>query len=253
MAELRRILIDPKRINSINDSERLLRLDIDESHYLRRVLRLRKDDNIAIIDGIGSLWEASIYNDEFLKFKFSLDKPIKKKSRNFPLLCLAVVLPRRGFDEMLRMICEIGIDTIQPLTSTRKNPRIKETYSRWNQIIKESVELSERLWTPNLLQSIHVDDWLENKPLDSKIAIAHTRDNNLPKIHNWLEGLDINLKQVWVLIGPEGGWTREELNKASDEYSQLINLGKSILRTSTASVYSTVSMVSWREIKKNLN
>ncbi len=58
----------------------------------------------------------------------------------------------------------------------------------------------------------------------------------------------LNCNEVWVAIGPEGGWTPQE-EKAAIENGWLgVSLGKNILRTSTASIGATENMVSWRRV-----
>ena len=56
VAELRRLLIEPKRLAD-RDSNGCLVLHDDERHYLRRVLRLRAGSPVAVVDGRGHLWE----------------------------------------------------------------------------------------------------------------------------------------------------------------------------------------------------
>ena len=58
MAELRRLLIAPDRLNALDGASQTLVLDSTEQHYLRRVLRCRVGDEVAVVDGVGSLWTA---------------------------------------------------------------------------------------------------------------------------------------------------------------------------------------------------
>ena len=71
-------------------------------------------------------------------------------------------VPKRGFDEILRMSCEIGVDIIQPIVSDRSVVRIDGNgrISRWEGIIREAVEQSERLWRPELRSILVVKNWL---------------------------------------------------------------------------------------------
>ena len=60
MAEKRRLFIDPNRLCDEIDSNGELKLTPDESHYLSRVLRMRSEDMLEVIDGKGHLWNANI-------------------------------------------------------------------------------------------------------------------------------------------------------------------------------------------------
>ena len=66
MAELRRLLVDPARLDRLADGERQLQLLPDESHYLRRVLRLRSGDAVAVVDGTGGCWTACLLGSDQL-------------------------------------------------------------------------------------------------------------------------------------------------------------------------------------------
>ena len=56
-------------------------------------------------------------------------------------------------------------------------------------------------------------DWLETLPPESAISIATTRINGLKNISTWLFELNHGVKEIWVAIGPEGGWTAKEYSR----------------------------------------
>ena len=60
--------------------------------------------------------------------------------------------------------------------------------------------------------------------------------------------MNINVKQIWVAIGPEGGWTHEENDIAVQAGWDQVNLGESILTTSTASIAAIHAIVSCRRL-----
>ena len=112
MAELRRLFIEHLRLKKNLGPDRSLSLGSKEAHYLKRVLRLRRGDLIEVVDGVGHLWGAVFQGDTSIKVSSLLDFPLKTQPRPKPLVGLAVVIPKRGFDELLRMSCEIGVDII---------------------------------------------------------------------------------------------------------------------------------------------
>ena len=248
-AELRRLLIESVRLKKEMKLDRVLDLNPNENHYLKRVLRLRSGDSIAVVDGIGHLWEATLGLGDTLKLSTPFDCPIEEQFRPNPLIGVAVVLPKRGFDELLRMSCEIGVDIIQPLSSERGVIRMNEkgkTFRR-DGIIKEAVEQSERLWAPKLRRIIDFKDWVSERPSKATFAFAVTRVPSANDLQLWMMGLTQEIDQLWVAIGPEGGWTQEEILFAKEAGCIEVQFGKSILRTSTAAVAVTQSMVSWRQ------
>ena len=248
MAELRRLLIESIRLKESKANKWLLSLERKESHYLKRVLRLRKGDVIAVIDGIGHLWEATVQVDDSIQLSSPFDSPLQEQSRPNPLIGLAVVLPKRGFDELLRMSCEIGVDFIQPLCSDRGIVRMdgEGRSLRWKGIIREAVEQSERLWCPELRRIIDVKDWLGAKHSKVGYAFASTRMLKPIDFQSWMMRLNEGIDQVWIMIGPEGGWTPNEQVLAKESGCIEVQIGDSIMRTSTAAVSASQLMVSWR-------
>ncbi len=249
MAELRRLLIESGRLKADVDVDRFLTLTSKETHYLKRVLRLRKGDLIAIVDGIGHIWNATVQDGNSIELCSSLDCPLDEQPRQNPLIGLAVALPKKGFDELLRMSCEMGVDIIQPLSSERGVVRIEgEGRSlRWKGILREAVEQSERLWCPDLLSICDVQDWLKDRPSKYACAFASPRLSRSIDLQVWMMGPMKDIDQIWVAIGPEGGWTPEEQFLAKELGCIEVQIGESILRTVTAAVAATQLMVAWRK------
>ena len=81
MAELRRLLIEPERLKKL-ECERLLPLKANESHYLSRVLRLRRGELIEIVDGVGNLWKAALNGPDSVLVHSSQHSPIAKQTNN---------------------------------------------------------------------------------------------------------------------------------------------------------------------------
>ena len=251
MAEKRRLFINPNRLSDEIDSNGELILTSNESHYLSRVMRMRSEDLLEVIDGKGHLWNAKIVEKKTIKLTNGFDKPLQVVSRESPLIGIAVVIPKKGFENFLQMSCEIGIDIIQPLISKRSVVKEcnKEKIIRYQKIIGEAVEQSERLWCPEVMHALNFPNWVNNLSSDSKIGFATTRSEHLEDCVNWLKGTSHKVNQVWVVIGPEGGWNKEEEALAFDSGFVGISIGNTILRTSTAAVSACQLMTSWRRLK----
>ena len=249
MAELRRILVESHRLTGTDANEGLLHLNSNEAHYLRRVLRLRVDNPLAVVDGIGHLWEAHLQEGDYLKLATPITHPISHQPCPTPQLCLAVVLPRRGFEEVLRMCCELGINLIQPLRSERSTPQAEDRPARWKVILREAIEQSEQLWQPTLLPLVETSKLWTSPSVNDVFAIATTRRMGLTDLQLWNEGLAQGFDHLWVAIGPEGGWSPNEESSAEGAGWVPVGLGDSILRTCTAAVAATQTTVSTRRIR----
>jgi len=151
------------------------------------------------------------------------------------------------------MSCEIGVDIIQPLISKRSVVKEcnNEKIIRFQKIIHEAVEQSERLWSPKLMQVLTFPNWINDLPSEAQIGFATTRIQNLQDCVNWLKETSHKVNQVWVVIGPEGGWNKDEEALAFDSGLSGVSMGETILRTSTAAVSACQLMTSWRRLKSS--
>jgi len=254
MAEKRRLFINPNRLSDEIDLDGELKLRSDESHYLSRVMRMRSEDLLEVVDGKGHLWNAQIVEKKTIKLTNGFDKPLQEVSRKKPLISIAAVIPKKGFENFIQMSCEIGVDIIQPLISKRSVVKEchKEKIIRYQKIIHEAVEQSERLWSPELMPVLTFTNWINDLPSEAKIGFATTRIEGLQDCVNWLKEKPYNVNQVWMVIGPEGGWNKDEEALAFDSGFVGVSMGETILRTSTAAVSACQLMTSWRRLESSL-
>ncbi len=146
------------------------------------------------------------------------------------------------------MTTEIGIDVIQPIISERQIKKMSNQslkMDRWDSIIKESVEQSERLWRPELYNFIELYDWINSLNKNDFVSISITRNDNTIGLRKWISNLKINKEKnfiIWNVIGPEGGWSTNEIVKFRNLKMQFIKLSENILRTSTAAI-NTASLL----------
>ena len=248
MAELRRLIITDDRLKDSSCRDNNIALTAAEAHYISRVMRYKYGDQLHIVDGKGNLWLSQILSANIIKLLSNFEQPICFEPPVKPLTGLAVVVPKQGFDDVLRMSCELGIDLLQPLYSDHSVLKdINEgRFMRWENIINESIEQSERLWKPELKSCIHFHDWIKNYRSNNDIAICTTRLKNSIPFEEFLLNLSQEISSLWTLIGPEGGWSMPEIYLANENGYKNVKLGDSILRTSTASISATQSMMSWR-------
>ena len=103
MTENRRLFIDQNRLNAEKGDNEDLIITSSESHYLFRVMRMRIGDFITIIDGKGHLWKAKIETEKVVRLTTGFESPLLTETREKALICLAVAIPKKGFDNVLQM------------------------------------------------------------------------------------------------------------------------------------------------------
>nr|YP_002049456.1 hypothetical protein PCC_0836 [Paulinella chromatophora]ACB43246.1 hypothetical protein PCC_0836 [Paulinella chromatophora] len=251
MKELRRLFISHHRLGYSNE----FKLRASESHYLTKVLRYRIGDCFAVIDGVGRLWSAILMDRERAQLEQKITIPLVSTMAPSPQLELAIALPRRGFDDLLQITSELGIDRIQPLIVKHCVTNKDISLDRCKAILQESTEQCERLWTPFCGDPCLFYNWIEQKDSDAaknetRVKLfATTRRGGLISLVKLLNqnSSKISLSQSLSLaIGPEGGWTLNEEQRAEAAGWQAVSLGPRILKTRTAAIVAGAIMSNWR-------
>jgi len=255
--EWRRLLIEPARLAAA--TEGLVALEAEESHYLRRVLRLRPGDRFALIDGRGRLWSALLHGADQARLEQPQAQPLVCRPAPAPPLELVVAPPKRDTDVLVRMACELGIDRLTLVQAERRvAPPLAA--ARAQAIVREACEQSERLWLPQLVLDPPLDQALNpraesatvdacpGQPLPVLSLLATPRSPDLPSLLQALgQAGAVAAAGVRLAIGPEGGWTPAEQERALGWGWRPVSLGETILRSSTAAVAAASLMAAWRE------
>ena len=213
-----------------------LSLTVEQQHYLIRVLRLQPGDRFLVLNGQGSLWLATL-NQTGEKASLSASaKESAQETVSFsvkPRITLAACLPKQGFDEVVRQVTELGVSEIVPVISDRTllRPSLNKL-QRWRRISAEAAEQSERLVVPKIYDPISLVKWL-NERADTCRYLCTAR---YTKRHLLSVCLSANTKDIVVAVGPEGGWTGSEIEKAIAVGYQSVTLGTGVLRAVTAAV-----------------
>ncbi len=222
---MQRLMVEPSQ--AVADH---LRLTSAQQHYLYRVLRLGAGQQFVALDGHGQQWIATLTADSDLATLVAA--PPSTEANQAPI-ALVIALPKgSGFDEVVRQTTELGVSTLQPVISNRTlhqpNPKKLE---RWQRIAAEATEQSERLLLPEILSPLPWRDYL-NQAGDGNQWICVAR-GDAPHLLAVAQASDLTIPAV-VAIGPEGGWTENEVEGAIAAGFQPVSLGSCILRAVTA-------------------
>jgi len=204
-------------------------LHTEEARHCTQVVRKRVGEVIPIVDGKGSYYEATII--EITK-KTCVTKIIKQdpsfSKRNFHLHI--GIAPTKNMDRLewfVEKATEIGIDEITPILcqrSERRRVRIdrleKKALSAMKQSLKATLPIVNDLTL--FKEAIQIKDTNSLKMIAQGAAAIALQDNYQAK------------KNVYILIGPEGDFTNDEMEAALTAGFQGVNLGRNRLRTETA-------------------
>jgi 16S rRNA (uracil1498-N3)-methyltransferase len=243
--EQRRLLIAPERL-ALVEADAVLPLSNEESRYLTRVLRYSAGACFAVVDGCGHLWQAELLERDEARLLQSLETPLQDQPAQVPRLVLAAAVVKRDFDLVVRMAVELGVDRLVPLLCERTAVLGQIRSERWQTIAAEAAEQCERLWMPRIDEPTPVQGVLE-QPAAATRYWATTRRGSLPLLQPQLQATAGGAAdELWLACGPEGGWSESEEGSAAAAGWIPVQLGPTILRSSTASVAGMALLSHWR-------
>jgi len=205
------------------------RLEPDDVHHLVKVLRIRESDVISVSDGRGSWATATLRPDGELGL---LEGPHFVPAPTHRLGVAFVPVKGEKPELVVQKLTEIGIDDIYPLAPTAYSvvkweaDRAEKHHVRLAKVAREAAMQSRRVWLPE----VHRVQMLANLMADHTVAFAEPG------------GAPIDASHHLVVVGPEGGFSHEELHGAP----ATVSLGESVLRAETAAIVAGTLMVSLR-------
>ncbi len=219
-----RLLLD------VNDHQ--VRLNSEQEHYLKRVLRLQDGDRFVVMDGLGKTWLAHLAGACAV-----LDELLQENCELPLTITLMVALPKgNAFEDIVRCCTELGVRNIIPIQSEYSllAPSAQKL-ARWRKIAREAAEQSERQYLPQITSPVSFCAGLTQIPEDQFQRYICVTRKAAPHLASCLR--ESSLSPLAILTGPEGGWTEAEVNMAIAAGYQPVSLGCRILRAVTAPIY----------------
>jgi 16S rRNA (uracil1498-N3)-methyltransferase len=208
-------------------------LDENESKHLIRVLRMVSGAGVRLIDGKGNLYEAIINDPDQKKCTLKITgKTADFEKRNYRLhIAISPLKNPERFEWFIEKSVEIGIDEITPLICRNtEKPGIKS--GRISNLIVSAMKQSLKATLPVLNDPVSFNDFIHANNEGIKL-IAHC-DDSLPRKR--IADVYSEKENVVIMIGPEGDFTKEEIETAAGLGFMPVHLGTSRLRTETAGI-----------------
>lgn len=209
------------------------RLAGEVAHRLGRVLRLREGDNVIVFAGDGREWAARVVRLE--RTAVTIEASELARIGTPPQLILdvrcALVRPNR-FDWAVEKLTEAGADVIGALVTERTVERTGDgaRLARWERIAIEASEQSGRLWVPAIVPPVPFHAVLEAAP--GVVVFGHPAGLPFAEAARRLP----ETGRLTILVGPEGGFTEQELAMGEAHGALLASFGPHTLRSETAAV-----------------
>jgi 16S rRNA (uracil1498-N3)-methyltransferase len=211
----------------------------EEVHHLSRVLRVRPGEEVVVSDGRGR-WARTAWRDDGVELLTGVDGvggdgTVQVEAPAEPALTV-VFAPTKGErpEWVVQKLTELGIDRIVPLRSERSvvrwtGQRGQATVERLRRVAREAAAQCRRVWLPEVADTIGFKE-LSALGTPGEVALAQ------------LSGDRPTLAQRVVAVGPEGGWSSDELGSGLST----VGFGLSVLRAETAAVTAGALMASLR-------
>lgn len=199
-------------------------LDTDLVHHIKDVLKLKLGEEVVLCDGQGKAVLTRIEKIEKKHINFFVKNILPGAVNDKKIILYAALLKRDSFEWLLQKAVEAGVSEIVPIVSER-TIKIGFNEKRWQKIIKEAAEQSQRLVLPKLSPIQNFKEVL--KKVEGVGIFFDSAGENVKKIK-------VSGSVVSLFVGPEGGWSDNEIKMCKDDGLNFVNLGDSVLRAETA-------------------
>ncbi|MDD5461981.1 MAG: 16S rRNA (uracil(1498)-N(3))-methyltransferase [Methylococcales bacterium] len=215
-------------------SGKTIELDDDNGHYVRTVLRLKKDNEIILFNGSGGEHLCTVAEVSRKTVLIVVNQWLDRNVESPLLVTLGLGISRGDrMDLSVQKAVELGVNHITPLLTERcvvqfKGEKKPQRLLHWQKILQHAAEQSGRTVLPELTEIEHLQNWVGDQR-GLKVFLD-------PYAVTSLSDITPKDMRVTLLTGPEGGFSGQERDIAKAAGFTPISLGRRILRTETASL-----------------
>ncbi len=218
------------------DIEDTLQLPPDEAQHALKVLRLQKGAALEITDGRGTLYNAALQDTR--TGAVAILSSTKCKEERHITLAIAPTKNRERMEWLVEKATEIGISEIA-LLDTAHSERHHYDVSRLNRVAIAALKQSHKAYLPRIQKLTSFADFISGDH-EGCLYIAHVRDDCGHRQEAVAAIQAADKDTAVVLIGPEGDFSRDEVEAAIARGYAPVSLGNQVLRTETAALVAIV-------------
>jgi 16S rRNA (uracil1498-N3)-methyltransferase len=218
----------------IEKNQKMITLDEPTSKHVIQVLRMQEGEQIMLTNGKGLKVLGTIVAAERKRCGIKIDKieDISERPYKFTL-AISFTKNNSRNEWLLEKATEMGIERIIPIVSTRTEKE-KFNAARLEGILASAMLQSQQCFLPELLEPVALNKFFGYTESIEQKLIAHCIDEE--KRTSLLTALQVQ-KNTVVLIGPEGDFTKQEIDLCIEKGFNPVTLGINRLRTETAGLY----------------
>lgn len=225
---------------NLSTKDNQIQLSQEESQHLRKVLRKKAGDRIQVTNGKGLLADGIILDDKSKTIIHNLQtiKIISLPPERNIHIALSTIRPNRS-DWAIEKLTELGVGTISFFHSEYTSVRAFKA-DHLHKIAISAIKQSRQVYLPQINSPLPFFKWIESftkEENDQFRILAHLNNSS-----EHLAEIKFKKQSVIAAIGPEGGFSKEELNIAIKNRFNLVKIDNHILRTETAAVVAAAQL-----------
>lgn len=207
----------------------------EQAHHAKTVVRLDHEIVRLVYEGKAFFAEAMSKEGIFIAHVKEEDPSIREMQCE---VTLALALIRKEkFEFVLQKAAELGVSRIVPFESSRcvvhaKKERADKQMLRWNTILLEASQQCKRNYVPEITDVISFKDLAKIQSEEKYACYENAYGHS-----SFLSDCTKNAKSAAIVIGPEGGFSEDEIKQLTAMGYSPITLGSRILRAETAAIY----------------
>jgi 16S rRNA (uracil1498-N3)-methyltransferase len=221
-----------------NQDAREMVIEGREAHHGAHVLRLKRGEDVAVLDGKGAEYSCVVRETGRHSLRLEV-KGRKMSDRPSYEVTLFQALPKgKAFETILQKATELGAYRIVPLLTERVVTRA-EKHEKWQWVMIDAMKQCGNPWLP-LLDSPQKFSDAVRRVKEFDVGLVGSLDIAQRNVREWVAGA----KKVAIWIGPEGDFTPAEMETLLKEGSKPMSLGRLVLRSDTAAI-SSLTLVNY--------
>lgn len=225
-------------------ADALVTLPEDEALHLTRVMRLKPGDAVRVFDGQGREWRGEVSSVGRQRAVIALVEPIAPVAEpRIPITLAVAVLKGDKMDGVVRDAVMLGATAIQPLVSERTEFSLatiarSRRAERWQRIAIASAKQCGRAVVPPVHQVQAFDAWMGTPVEAERVMLVE------PAAGTSTRGIAAvpQPNAASLIVGPEGGWTAEELRTAAGANAHLVTMGERTLRADAVPIVALTAV-----------
>ena len=225
---------------ALDPGDDIVALPRDEAEHLTRVLRMSAGDTVSVFDGRGHEFSARVVSADRRDVRVQIVSRIEPAAEPaVPLTLAQAVIKGDKMDDIVRDAVMLGVVAVQPLVTARTEATVAaitkgNRLDRWQRVALASVKQSKRAVLPDVRRPLTLESFLGDPHTALMLMLVEPGAGEAAPLSS-LQGQAVP-QDATIFVGPEGGWTEEELAAARARGVRLVTMGQRTLRADATPV-----------------